>query len=49
MTEDSVTSFGDGVYRPRWESVLSDWICLFTFGLVKPRRRPGEKCIGEVE
>lgn len=47
MTEYSVTSFGDWVYRPRWKSVISDLVCLFTFGLIKPRRRLGEKCVGD--
>lgn len=47
MTEDSMTSFGESVYRPRWKSVISDWVCLLTLGFIKPRRRLGEKCVGD--
>ena len=49
LTEPSVTSFGDNVYRPRWYSVISDFICFFSFGLIKPRRRKHEKCCGDID
>ena len=48
ITEHSMTSFGDHVYRPRWFSVLSDYICFVSFGIIKPKRRPGEKCFGDM-
>lgn len=48
LTEPSVTSFGDNVYRPRWLSVLSDYACFFSCGIFKPRRRAGEKCAGDL-
>lgn len=48
LTEPSITSFGDNVYRPRWFSVLSDYACFFSFGFFKPKRRTGEKCLGDL-
>jgi len=47
--EPSVTFFGDNVIRPRWLSALSDILFIFTLGILKPRRRPGEKCLGDVD
>lgn len=49
LCEPSMTSCGDNVIRPLWFSVLSDLGCVFTLGLIQPRRRPGEKCLGDLE
>lgn len=48
LCEPSMTSFGDNVIRPRWFSALSDILCVFTLGLIKPKRKPGEKCFGDL-
>jgi hypothetical protein len=49
LTEPSVTSFGDNVFRPRWKSVLSDWLCVSTLGIIKPKRKIREKCLGDID
>jgi hypothetical protein len=36
FTTPSITSFGSHNARPLWQSVLCDYLCLFTFGLYKP-------------
>lgn len=48
FTKSSVTSFGDNVIRPCWLSALSDFLCVITFGIIKPKRRPGERCLGDM-
>jgi len=48
LSEPSVTTHGENVIRPRWLSVLSDLLCVFTFGIIKPKRRSSEKCLGDL-
>jgi len=48
ICEPSMTSFGDNIFRPLWFSVLSDITCVFTFGILKPKRKPDEKCLGDL-
>jgi len=36
LVELSPTSFGTHRPRPRWQSVLCDYLCLLTVGLYRP-------------
>lgn len=49
VCEPSVTSFGDNVIRPRWRSALSDILCVVTLGIMSPKRRAEEKCLGDLD
>jgi hypothetical protein len=36
INEPSPTSFGSHKTKPRWLSVICDYLCLFSFGLYRP-------------
>ncbi len=37
--QPAMTSFGDQIYLPLWKSVLADYLCIFTLGLYRPRKK----------
>ena len=48
LFQESPTSFGDYVILPRWKSILCDMLCFFSFGIYKPKRKEGYKCLGDI-
>jgi len=39
INQPAITSFGDKIYLPLWKSVLADYLCIFTLGFYKPRKK----------